>query len=69
VTTHRPSLSKALSTDATVPARLRTRIRLLLAKFDYPPEEEREAVIFVIEQMETIRQRMAPKISWVLSEW
>lgn len=42
-----------------VRAKLRTRIRRLLARFDYPPEEEREAVDLVIKQMETFANEWA----------
>lgn len=44
-----------------VRAKLRTRIRRLLAKFDYPPDEEREAVDLVIKQMETFANEWAPE--------
>ncbi|MGH3897773.1 MAG: hypothetical protein ACRDTA_05850 [Pseudonocardiaceae bacterium] len=33
-----------------------------MAKFDYPPEEEREAVNLVIKQMETFANEWAPEI-------
>jgi type I restriction enzyme R subunit len=32
-----------------------------LAKFDYPPEEERTAVDLVIKQMETFANEWAPE--------
>ncbi len=45
-----------------VRAKLRTRIRRLLAKFDYPPEEERAAVdLVIIKQMETFANEWAPE--------
>ena len=44
-----------------VRAKLRTRIRRLLAKFDYPPDEERAAVDLVIKQMETFANEWAPE--------
>ncbi|MCZ7415273.1 MULTISPECIES: type I restriction enzyme endonuclease domain-containing protein [unclassified Streptomyces] len=43
-----------------VRAKLRTRIRRVLAKFDYPPEEEREAIDLVLRQMETLAELWAP---------
>lgn len=43
-----------------VRAKLRTRIRRVLAMFDYPPEEEREAVDLVLKQMETVAALWAP---------
>jgi hypothetical protein len=43
-----------------VRAKLRTRIRRVLAMFDYPPEEEREAVDLVLKQMETFAKEWAP---------
>jgi hypothetical protein len=58
-------IRKNLSVDwlsrEPVRAKLRTRIRRLLAKFDYPPEEEREAVDLVIKQMETFANEWAPE--------
>ncbi|MFB4302252.1 type I restriction endonuclease subunit R [Actinomadura sp. NTSP31] len=57
-------IRKNLSVDwlsrEPVRAKLRTRVRRLLAKFDYPPEEEREAVELVIKQMETFAADWAP---------
>ncbi|MBV9144045.1 MAG: DUF3387 domain-containing protein [Pseudonocardiales bacterium] len=50
-----------------VRAKLRTRIRRLLAKFDYPPDEEREAVDLVIKQMETFANEWAPEAPQWLS--
>jgi type I restriction enzyme, R subunit len=44
-----------------VRAKLRTRIRRLLATFDYPPQEERAAVDLVIKQMETFANEWAPE--------
>ncbi|MEV4252755.1 type I restriction endonuclease subunit R [Spirillospora sp. NPDC049652] len=43
-----------------VRAKLRSRVRRLLARFDYPPEEERAAVELVIKQMETFAADWAP---------
>ncbi|MGW0335904.1 hypothetical protein ACWD0J_29250 [Streptomyces sp. NPDC003011] len=37
-----------------------TRIRRVLAMFDYPPEEEREAVDLVLKQMEIVAALWAP---------
>ena len=58
-------IRKNLSVDwlsrEPVRAKLRSRIRRVLAKFDYPPEEEREAVDLVLKQMETFAQEWAPK--------
>ncbi|MBB2911255.1 type I restriction enzyme R subunit [Streptosporangium becharense] len=58
-------IRKNLSVDwlsrEPVRAKLRTRVRRLLAKFDYPPEEERQAVDLVIKQMETFANEWAPK--------
>jgi type I restriction enzyme, R subunit len=57
-------IRKNLSVDwlsrELVRAKLRTRIRRLLAKFDYPPEE-RAAVDLVIKQMETFANEWAPE--------
>ncbi|MGB6163658.1 MAG: type I restriction enzyme endonuclease domain-containing protein [Pseudonocardiaceae bacterium] len=44
-----------------VRAKLRTRIRRLLATFEYPPEEERAAVDLVIKQIETFANEWAPE--------
>jgi restriction endonuclease HindI-like protein len=46
----RENLSVDWLSREPVRAKLRTRIRRLLAKFDYPPEEEREAVDLVINR-------------------
>ncbi|WP_234402127.1 type I restriction enzyme endonuclease domain-containing protein, partial [Thermobifida halotolerans] len=58
-------IRKNLSVDwlsrEPVRAKLRTRIRRVLAKFDYPPEAERQAVDLVIRQMETFANLWAPK--------
>jgi type I restriction enzyme R subunit len=43
-----------------VRAKLRTRIRRLLALYEYPPDEEREAVDLVLKQMETFANEWAP---------
>jgi type I restriction enzyme R subunit len=57
-------IRKNLSVDwlsrEPVRAKLRTRIRRVLAMFDYPPEEEREAVDLVLKQMETFAAQWAP---------
>jgi type I restriction enzyme R subunit len=57
-------IRKNLSVDwlsrEPVRAKLRTRIRRVLAMFDYPPEEEREAVDLVLKQMETFATQWAP---------
>jgi type I restriction enzyme R subunit len=57
-------IRKNLSVDwlsrEPVRAKLRTRIRRVLALFDYPPEEEREAVDLVLKQMETVAALWAP---------
>ncbi|GIG67081.1 type I restriction enzyme endonuclease domain-containing protein [Phytomonospora endophytica] len=56
-------IRKNLSVDwlsrEPVGAKLRTRIRRLLARYDYPPEEERQAVDLVIKQMETFANEWA----------
>jgi type I restriction enzyme, R subunit len=44
-----------------VRAKLRTRVRRILARFDYPPDEEREAVELVLKQMETFAAQWAPR--------
>ena len=46
-----------------VRAKLRSRIRRVLAKFDYPPDEEKQAVDLVIKQMEAFAEEWAPKAS------
>lgn len=57
-------IQKNLSVDwlsrEPVRAKLRTRIRRVLAMFDYPPEEEREAVDLVLKQMEIVAAPWAP---------
>ncbi|MFF0244846.1 type I restriction endonuclease subunit R [Streptosporangium sandarakinum] len=57
-------IRKNLSVDwlsrEPVRAKLRSRVRRLLAKFDYPPEEERAAVDLVIKQMEAFANEWAP---------
>ncbi|MFF8913829.1 type I restriction enzyme endonuclease domain-containing protein [Streptomyces sp. NPDC015032] len=59
-----PDCCSCLSVDwlsrEPVRAKLRARIRRVLAKFDYPPEEEREAVDLVLKQMETVAALWAP---------
>ncbi|MEU9561681.1 type I restriction endonuclease subunit R [Streptomyces sp. NPDC048161] len=57
----RENLSVDWLSREPVRAKLRSRIRRVLAKFDYPPEEEREAVDLVLKQMETFAQEWAPK--------
>lgn len=58
------TIHKELSVDwlsrEPVRAKLRTVIRRLLARFDYPPDAEREAVDLVIKQMETFANEWAP---------
>lgn len=61
VTDIRRNLSIDWLSREPVRAKLRTRIRRLLAQFDYPPEEEREAVALVIKQMETFANAWAPE--------
>lgn len=56
----RENLSVDWLSREPVRAKLRTRIRRVLAKFDYPPEEEREAVDLVLRQMETVAALWAP---------
>ncbi|MFD4942096.1 type I restriction endonuclease subunit R [Streptomyces sp. NPDC058409] len=56
----RDNLSVDWLSREPVRAKLRTRIRRVLAKFDYPPEEEREAVDLVLKQMETVAALWAP---------
>ncbi|MEU8671323.1 type I restriction endonuclease subunit R [Streptomyces anulatus] len=57
-------IRKNLSVDwlsrEPVRAKLRTRIRRVLAMFDYPPDEEKEAVDLVLKQMETFAAQWAP---------
>ncbi|MFE7574875.1 type I restriction endonuclease subunit R [Streptomyces sp. NPDC057521] len=57
-------IQKNLSVDwlsrEPVRAKLRTRIRRVLAMFDYPPEEEREAIDLVLKQMEIVAALWAP---------
>lgn len=57
-------IRKNLSVDwlsrEPVRAKLRTRIRRVLAMFDYPPDEEREAVDLVLKQMEIVAALWAP---------
>ncbi|WP_374251208.1 type I restriction endonuclease subunit R [Micromonospora sp. R77] len=43
-----------------VRAKLRSHIRRLLARYDYPPDHERAAVDLVIRQMETFANEWAP---------
>ncbi|GAB3456122.1 type I restriction endonuclease subunit R [Streptomonospora sediminis] len=57
-------IRKNLSTDwlsrEPVRAKLRNRVRRLLAKFDYPPDQEEDAIKSVIKQMETFAHEWAP---------
>ncbi|GLY32524.1 type I restriction endonuclease subunit R [Kineosporia sp. NBRC 101731] len=57
-------IRKNLSVDwlsrEPVRAKLRTRIRRVLATFDYPPQEEDEAVDLVLKQMEVMAALWAP---------
>ncbi|MFF8992432.1 type I restriction enzyme endonuclease domain-containing protein [Streptomyces sp. NPDC014983] len=50
----RNSLSVDRLSREPVRAKLRTRIRRVLAVFDYPPEEERKAVDLVLKQTEIV---------------
>jgi type I restriction enzyme R subunit len=43
-----------------VRAKLRSHIRRLLARYDYPPDQERAAVELVIRQMETFANEWSP---------
>ncbi|MFY1696722.1 type I restriction endonuclease subunit R [Solwaraspora sp. WMMA2101] len=45
-----------------VRAKLRSHIRRLLARYDYPPDHERAAVDLVIRQMETFADEWAPNV-------
>ncbi|MFJ5954038.1 type I restriction endonuclease subunit R [Streptomyces noursei] len=58
-------IRKNLSVDwlsrEPVRAKLRTRIRRVLAKFDYPPKEEEEAIKLILKQMETFAREWAPQ--------
>ena len=57
-------VEKNLSTDwlsrEPVRAKLRNRVRRLLAKFDYPPDQEKQAIEDVIKQMERFAGMDAP---------
>lgn len=57
-------IRKNLSTDwlsrEPVRAKLRGRVKRLLAKFDYPPDQEKKAIDSVIKQMETFANEWAP---------
>ncbi|MEU3307165.1 type I restriction endonuclease subunit R [Nocardiopsis sp. NPDC006832] len=57
-------IRKNLSTDwlsrEPVRAKLRGRVKRLLAKFDYPPDQEKRAIDSVIKQMETFANEWAP---------
>ncbi|MDB1088111.1 DUF3387 domain-containing protein [Streptomyces sp. ACA25] len=57
VTTIRKELSVDWLSREPVRAKLRTVIRRLLARYDYPPEEERAA----IRQMETFANEWSPQ--------
>ncbi|MEU1667096.1 type I restriction endonuclease subunit R [Streptomyces sparsogenes] len=58
-------IRKNLSVDwlsrEPVRAKLRGRVRRLLARYDYPPKEERQAVDLVIKQMEAFAHEWAPR--------
>ncbi|CAM5525663.1 hypothetical protein SAVIM338S_04028 [Streptomyces avidinii] len=56
----RKNLSVDWLSREPVRAKLRTRIRRVLAMFDYPPEEELEAIDLVLKQMETFAAQWAP---------
>ncbi|WP_306369110.1 type I restriction endonuclease subunit R [Nocardiopsis sp. CC223A] len=57
-------IRKNLSTDwlsrEPVRAKLRNRVRRLLARFDYPPDQEKKAIDSVLKQMETFANEWAP---------
>ncbi|MEE2035784.1 type I restriction endonuclease subunit R [Nocardiopsis sp. CT-R113] len=57
-------VAKNLSTDwlsrEPVRAKLRSRVRRLLAKFNYPPDQEKKAIEDVIKQMEELAGLDAP---------
>ncbi|MGW0769730.1 type I restriction endonuclease subunit R [Streptomyces sp. NPDC002676] len=57
----RENLSVDWLSREPVRAQLRSRIRRVLAKFDYPPKQEREAIDLVLRQMETFAQEWAPR--------
>jgi type I restriction enzyme, R subunit len=61
VTDIRENLSVDWLSREPVRAKLRSRIRRVLAKFDYPPKGEHDAVDLVLKQMETFAQEWAPK--------
>ncbi|MBA9002818.1 type I restriction endonuclease subunit R [Thermomonospora cellulosilytica] len=58
------AVRRNLSTDWTarddVQAKLRSIIKRLLARHDYPPEEEQDAIDKVIQQLETFADEWAP---------
>ncbi|WP_435644615.1 type I restriction enzyme endonuclease domain-containing protein [Streptomyces sp. H49] len=58
-------IRKNLSVDwlscEPVRAKLRGRVRRLLARYDYPPKEERQAVDLVTKQMEAFAHEWAPR--------
>ncbi|MFA1551955.1 type I restriction endonuclease subunit R [Actinomadura chokoriensis] len=56
----RTNLSVDWSARDDVQARLRSIIKRLLAKHGYPPEEEREAIDKVIQQLETFADEWTP---------
>jgi type I restriction enzyme R subunit len=59
----RANLSVDWLSREPVRAKLRTRIRRMLARYDYPPDAERAAVDLVIKQMETFASEWAPGAS------
>jgi len=60
VTDIRKNLTVDWLSREPVRAKLRNRIRRLLMRFDYPPDEERAAVNLVLKQMETFATEWAP---------
>ncbi|MFI6457203.1 DUF3387 domain-containing protein [Streptosporangium amethystogenes] len=60
VTDIRKNLTVDWLSREPVRAKLRNRIRRLLTRFDYPPDEERAAVDLVLKQMETFATEWAP---------
>ena len=56
-------MRRDVKTDWTVRddvrAKLRSQVKRLLVKHHYPPDQQSEAIILVIEQMEALAPRMA----------
>ncbi|MGB8382120.1 MAG: type I restriction enzyme endonuclease domain-containing protein, partial [Dermatophilaceae bacterium] len=56
-------MRRDVKTDWTVRddvrAKLRSQVKRLLVKHHYPPDQQSEAIILVIEQMEALATRMA----------